>query len=372
MPARLQVLLAAICFGTTGTAQAIGPAGSPVAVGAARIVFGGLLLVLVARGAARAHAPGQRPAGRPWRCAVAVYQLSFFAAVRLTGVAVGTVVAIGTGPAAAGALGRLVNGERLSARWAQATVLAAIGVAAARRRRRRVGRPHRGRPCRDLRRRVCHLHGAQQAHARRGRGARRRHGGRLRRRRPAPARPRSSSPGPASSATPGGLAMVGLPGRRPHRAGLRALLARAAPPVQRRDRHDRPRRAAHRGRARGRRPRRAAVARGRRRRAARARGPARPRGARSPAPRARGGRRHERDGAAARLDRRPADRASCASGSSPATSSPASASSSASSSRPTRSPATRCAPPCASSRSRASCASSPTAARAWRCCRATS
>ncbi len=50
MPARLQVLLAAICFGTTGTAQAIGPAGSPVAVGAARIVFGGLLLVLVARG----------------------------------------------------------------------------------------------------------------------------------------------------------------------------------------------------------------------------------------------------------------------------------------------------------------------------------
>ncbi len=49
MPARLQVLLAAVCFGTTGTAQAIGPGGSPVAVGAARIVFGGLLLVLVAR-----------------------------------------------------------------------------------------------------------------------------------------------------------------------------------------------------------------------------------------------------------------------------------------------------------------------------------
>jgi DME family drug/metabolite transporter len=61
--------------------------------------------------------------------AVAAYQLSFFAAIRLTGVAVGTVVAIGTGPAAAGALGRLVNGERLGARWAQATTLAAVGVA---------------------------------------------------------------------------------------------------------------------------------------------------------------------------------------------------------------------------------------------------
>jgi drug/metabolite transporter, DME family len=127
MPARLQVLLAALCFGTTGTAQAIGPGGSPVAVGAARIVFGGLLLVLVARGL-RVRLPRLGAPLVGMAVAVAVYQLSFFAAVRLTGVAVGTVVAIGTGPAAAGLLGRLVNGERLSARWAQATALAALGV----------------------------------------------------------------------------------------------------------------------------------------------------------------------------------------------------------------------------------------------------
>ena len=127
MPARLQVLLAAICFGTTGTAQAVGPAASPVAVGAARIVFGGLLLALVARGL-RVRLPRVGAPLIGMALAVAVYQLSFFAAIRLTGVAVGTVVAIGTGPAAAGALGRLLNGERLSARWAQATALAALGV----------------------------------------------------------------------------------------------------------------------------------------------------------------------------------------------------------------------------------------------------
>jgi DME family drug/metabolite transporter len=127
MPARLQLLLAAICFGTTGTAQAIGPGASPVAVGAARIVFGGLLLALLARGL-RVRLPRVGRGLIGMACAVAVYQLSFFAAVRLTGVAVGTVVAIGTGPAAAGLLGRLVNGERLSARWAQATALAAAGV----------------------------------------------------------------------------------------------------------------------------------------------------------------------------------------------------------------------------------------------------
>jgi drug/metabolite transporter, DME family len=127
MLARVQILLAAICFGTTGTAQAVGPGASPVAVGAARIVLGGLLLALVARGL-RARLPRLGAPLIGMAAAVAVYQLSFFAAVKLTGVAVGTVVAIGTGPAAAGVLGRLVNGERLSARWAQATVLAAVGV----------------------------------------------------------------------------------------------------------------------------------------------------------------------------------------------------------------------------------------------------
>ncbi len=127
MSARLQVLLAAVCFGTTGTAQAVGPGAAPVAVGAARIVFGGLLLVLVAR-ILRVRLPRLGAPLIGMATAVAVYQLSFFAAVRLTGVAVGTVVAIGTGPAAAGLLGRLVNGERLSARWAQATALAAVGI----------------------------------------------------------------------------------------------------------------------------------------------------------------------------------------------------------------------------------------------------
>jgi hypothetical protein len=47
--ARFQVLLASLCFGTTGTAQALGPDGlSPAGVGAGRILVGGGLLVLVA------------------------------------------------------------------------------------------------------------------------------------------------------------------------------------------------------------------------------------------------------------------------------------------------------------------------------------
>ncbi len=128
MPARLQVLLAAVCFGTTGTAQALGPAASPVAVGAARIVLGGALLVAIARGMG-VRIPRVDRTVLVIAVGVCVYQLSFFAAVKLTGVAVGTVVAIGSGPAAAGVLGRLVNGERLTGRWALATLCAAAGVA---------------------------------------------------------------------------------------------------------------------------------------------------------------------------------------------------------------------------------------------------
>src|SRR5262245_884642 len=96
MASRLQVLLAALCFGTTGTAQALGPALEPSAVGAGRIAVGAALLALIA-GVSRGGLP--RPsngaeAGIVLLCGafVAVYQLTFFAAVADTGVAVGTVV----------------------------------------------------------------------------------------------------------------------------------------------------------------------------------------------------------------------------------------------------------------------------------------
>jgi DME family drug/metabolite transporter len=131
MSARLHVLLAAICFGTTGTAQALGPRGiAPADVGAARIAVGGALLVLVARFAG-ARAP-RRPARRPVALAaagVAVYQLAFFAAVADTGVAIGTVVALGSAPAITGVLEWGLMGRRPGARWLPATVLACAGVA---------------------------------------------------------------------------------------------------------------------------------------------------------------------------------------------------------------------------------------------------
>jgi DME family drug/metabolite transporter len=129
--ARLQVLLAALCFATTGTAQALGPSGTdPVGVGAARILVGGALLVAVAL-----VLPGGfrgRWAPRPVlaaAAAVATYQLAFFAAVADTGVAVGTIVALGSAPTLAGVFEWLLDRRRPEPRWALATALACVGVA---------------------------------------------------------------------------------------------------------------------------------------------------------------------------------------------------------------------------------------------------
>ena len=91
---RLQVLLAAVCFGTTGTAQALGPDASAVTVGAARIAVGALLLLAFQWAMAR-RAPTRAPR-LAWprgpvvagALGVAAYQLCFFAAVKDTGVAI--------------------------------------------------------------------------------------------------------------------------------------------------------------------------------------------------------------------------------------------------------------------------------------------
>jgi DME family drug/metabolite transporter len=128
---RLQVLLAALCFGTTGTAQALGPDGaSPLTVGAVRVALGAVLLLLTVR-LAGGRAP-LRLARRPLAVGglgVASYQLCFFAAVHDTGVAVGTVAALGSAPAFAGLGGWLVDRTKPGRAWALATALAAVGVA---------------------------------------------------------------------------------------------------------------------------------------------------------------------------------------------------------------------------------------------------
>jgi DME family drug/metabolite transporter len=128
---RSYVLLAAVLFGTTGTAQALGPAGSsPITVGAARVVFGGGVLGLLAFAGSRESARMSPALVLCAGAAVAIYQLTFFEAVHRAGVAVGAVVAIGSGPIAAGVLERGFGDTWPGARWLAATALAIAGIIA--------------------------------------------------------------------------------------------------------------------------------------------------------------------------------------------------------------------------------------------------
>ena len=114
-------------WGTTGTAQALGGAeGSPLTVGAFRLFIGSLGLLVI----------GRRYLTRPpvgWLAlsavAMAAYQVTFFSGVARAGVALGTVIAIGSAPIFAGLLAWVIRKERPTRRWAIATAMAIVGVA---------------------------------------------------------------------------------------------------------------------------------------------------------------------------------------------------------------------------------------------------
>lgn len=125
----LLILLAAILWGTTGTAQTFAPEeASPVVIGAIRIAIGGPALLLLAY--------LQKNLNRhDWNLTsvivaafgVALFQPFFFSAVQETGVALGTVVAIGSAPIIAGLL-EWAFAKKLPGRsWWLATLSAITG-----------------------------------------------------------------------------------------------------------------------------------------------------------------------------------------------------------------------------------------------------
>jgi DME family drug/metabolite transporter len=115
-------------WGTTGTARELGPDGaSALAVGAVRVALGGgVLLLAAARRGLRLRGWSPVPV-LVAVAAMAAYQPLFFGGVSRAGVAVGTVVGIGTSPIAGGLLGRIVRHERLGWHWVLATVLGISG-----------------------------------------------------------------------------------------------------------------------------------------------------------------------------------------------------------------------------------------------------
>lgn len=127
----LAVVGAAVLFGTTGTSQELGPDGTtPLGVGTLRIVVGSVALWCFAR-----RLPSIALLRRHLRwfllggLGVGIYQPAFFAGTARAGVALATVVALGSGPVFAGLIGWGVFRARPSRRWVAATSISVTGGA---------------------------------------------------------------------------------------------------------------------------------------------------------------------------------------------------------------------------------------------------
>ncbi len=137
------VLIAAVIFGTTGTSQALGPdTATPMSIGAVRLAIGGTALGIAAflisgrkRKRRDATAPRRRLDARSALLMAAtgasiwLYQPLFFFGTERNGVAIGTVVALGSAPIMAGLGEWMITRRRPSGVWVGATALATLGVA---------------------------------------------------------------------------------------------------------------------------------------------------------------------------------------------------------------------------------------------------
>lgn len=124
------VLAAGLLWGTVGTARTFAPAGvSPQVLGVLRLSLAGVVLLSLAlvRGDLRGFRRFLGPALLFAAFGMAAYQIFFFGGIARTGVAAGTIVAMGSPPVFAGLMEWLLEGERPNTAWVYAAILAVLG-----------------------------------------------------------------------------------------------------------------------------------------------------------------------------------------------------------------------------------------------------
>lgn len=129
----LAILASGTLLGTAGTAVALAPEGaSTTSLGVVRVGIGGLILILLLPlfDGKRSNLRKVLRLRGVWVMAIstAAFQPLFFGATTRTGVALSTVLTIGTMPLFTGLIGRLILKERLRPMWMLATTLAVLGL----------------------------------------------------------------------------------------------------------------------------------------------------------------------------------------------------------------------------------------------------
>lgn len=125
------VLIAAILWGTTGTAATFAPEVGPLAIGAVAMGFGGLLQTLIA--AKKIKKDWQKIKSSRFfliigGLSVAIYPLSFYASMHLAGVTIGTAISIGSAPLFSALIEFKFDKQPLSRQWAVGAALGIIGM----------------------------------------------------------------------------------------------------------------------------------------------------------------------------------------------------------------------------------------------------
>lgn len=126
--APFMILFAAMLWGTAGTAKAFASEVDSISMGVARLVIGGVMLMAIA-------VLTKKMTFKGWPVkplfigglAMALFQPFFFSAVELTGIAVGTVVSIGSAPVFSGMIEWLFFKIRPARVWWLSTFLAITG-----------------------------------------------------------------------------------------------------------------------------------------------------------------------------------------------------------------------------------------------------
>lgn len=127
----IAIIIASFLWGTTGSAASYSPDVSSFAIGAFSMGIGGVLLVITAR--KTLFIDYKLMISQPkvlllGAASVAIYPLAFYTSMRLSGVAIGTVVSIATAPFFAAILESLISKKNISLEWVLSFVIGAIGI----------------------------------------------------------------------------------------------------------------------------------------------------------------------------------------------------------------------------------------------------
>ncbi len=128
----LSILFAALLWGTTGTAASFSEQVSPLAIGAFAMGVGGVIQALISLRSITNSASTIREFKLPLALgcvALAVYPLAFYSSMKLSGVAIGTVISIASAPFFTVSIERLFGtGKNVNKIWWMSFALGAAGI----------------------------------------------------------------------------------------------------------------------------------------------------------------------------------------------------------------------------------------------------